>query len=807
MALLIAALRRRQHTHRAGPAREDGFALILVLVATLVFGLIVVALLGMSMGAMAVRSSMTSDAASRRAADAAIETWINELRTSPGAVLGRSGQACDSGPLAVDSFTVVVRCEGEAPSGDPVSTGGVAGTTALTLLGGFTGPIADLAQAPNFLGTLNPLFESLDTSLSSTLPGFVHYGPRTLEIDGDVKVRQDGLVWHERDGVGIRGPAVAIDGKYQQGKVSSPFGGLYGWMTLFRRTPECGLLDPRFDRTWQDLIGVLPDGGFHIAATDGMSCRSSNVIVDPRWDPPVPATPWSSTRLRAGMSLPADCAALRPDPDVPVVRLSPGMYNRDDTSRLNDWLRTGNCDGVTFWFPPGDYYFDAAGTVSGDLSTRSSIVARDPTSNVVFGTPSGWDPAAGKAPDSAFPAACVRDGSQPGVTITMSPRTTLKHLSGLISACAARDADGDEEPLLFQAGGDDDMVWAGVPTAVTPTTFTDAGRALRSTAASKPLDWPTNAGPYDTSESSFQYATARCSGAYLRCTPKLSFTGFRDGAAYAYGDPKVAEVHLRGAASNVGDAIPGSRTVVTITFGDGSGFCRTSRLDVPRGDVVIDLLRPDPFANDVFRDANLCSRKLTDVAQLDGATVDVTFITVRNPWCVSIDPSVCDYSVRVDYAWLEARAGNRPPAMAQTAVDPSGTAPASYGRPTSMTLYGPVYLPRTQVVVDWRGQPNTDPIFGGGLVARALASGIDWRSNPDAQPGKLAGLLRVAGERKVQLAAVVGDRVRATATVRIVDASSNGRAKSPGRQVEVLSWATCNAPVAAPATPAVLGCP
>ena len=803
MAVVIAALRR----HR-GPARQDGFTLIIVLVATLVFGLIVVALLGMSMGAMAVRGALSSDAAARRAADAALETWINEVRTSPGAVMGRQGQGCDSGPLDVGSFTAVVRCEGEATSGVVVPDG-VAGTTALTLLGGFTGPIPDLAETQSFLaGLLAPILHDVDISLSSSLPGFVHYGPRTLQIDGDVKVRQDGLVWHERGGVPIAGPAVEITGRYEQGKVSNLLGGMYGLLTLFRWTPECGLLDPAFDTTWWDtFIGTLPDSGFHIRASEGMSCRPSNVIADPGWAAPAPATPWSNARLRTGMGLPADCRSLEPNPSVPVVRLTPGMYNRDDTARLNSWLRPGDCDDVTFWFTPGDYYFDAAGIVAGDINTRSAIVAQDPSSNVVFGTPRGWDPATGRAPDSAFPEACVHDGSQPGVTITMSPRTTLKHFKGLIAGCAARDADGGEKPLLYQASGSDDVRWAGVPTAVTPTMFTDAGRALRSTAGSKPANWPANAGAYDTSESAFQYSTATCPGAYDTCGPKLSFTGFSDGAAYAYGDPKVAEVHLRGRATNVAGNLLGlgSRTVVRVTFGDGSGGCTTVAPDVPRGDMTVDLLHPSVLAMTAGY-ADLCSTAtIKDTSQLDGATVDVTLLAGRDgAWCGF--GIYCDYSVGIDYAWLEATSTNKPPSIAHTSVDPTGADPAAHGRPTSMTLYGPVYLPRTQVVVDWRGEPNRDPVFGGGLVARALASGIDPFANPDAQPGRLAGLSKVAGERKVALAAVIDGRVCAVATVRIVDATPDGRSVSPGRQVEVLSWQTCNAPAATP-EPAAVGSP
>lgn len=786
--VLIRALRNRNR-----PARQDGFALIVVLVATLVFGLIVVALLSMAMTSLAVRGQLSSAAAAQRAADAALETWINELKTDPGGVLGRQGQPCDSGPLDMDTLTVTVRCLGETPAGTPIPTG-MAGNTSLTLLGGFTGPIPDLAAAPSAVATLlGPQLKGLAASLSPTFPGFIHYGPKTLEIDGDVRVKQDGLVWHEQEGVGIAGPAVSINGKYQQGKTSFLFGRLD---FLFRRTPECGLLDRRFDRTWSDLplIGTtLVDSGFHIAATEGLSCNGSNVVTDPNWPAPTPSTPWSAERLRAGMGLPAACDDKKPDRSTPVVRLDPGMYNRDDTAILNKWLKQGNCDGVTFWFPPGDYYFDAAGIVAGDINTRSAIVVNDLTSNVVFGTPAGWDPTKGKAPDDAFPSACSHDGSQPGVTITMSPRTTLKHFNGLLSACSDHDADGREKPLLYQATGADEVRWAGVPTEVTPTRFADAGRALRSTAASKPADWPANAGTYDTSEPSPEHSTALCEGMYSSCTPRLTFKGFSDPAAYAYGDPKSAEVHIRGTADNVAGNLLGlgSRTVVRVTFGDGSGSCTTTAPDVPRGEMTIDLLNPDVFALAAgYRD--LCGKgTITDVAQLDGATVDVTLITGRDgsmcgPW---YNPRYCDYSVGIDYAWLEATAGNTPPSIAHTTVDPAAP------QPTSMTLYGPVYLPRTQVVVDWRGEPNLAPIFGGGLVARALASGIDFVNHPTAKPGKLAGLSRVAGERKVDLAAVIGGRVRATATVRIVDSQPDGRTLSPGRQVEILDWRTCNAEV------------
>ena len=57
-------------------------ALLAVLMVTLVFGLMVVALLTMTMSSLMIGSKLSATAADERAANAALETWVNQLKTS-----------------------------------------------------------------------------------------------------------------------------------------------------------------------------------------------------------------------------------------------------------------------------------------------------------------------------------------------------------------------------------------------------------------------------------------------------------------------------------------------------------------------------------------------------------------------------------------------------------------------------------------------------------------------------------------------------------------------------------------------------
>ncbi len=729
--------------------------MLVVLMITMVFGLIVVALLSTTMSSMMIGSSLSEQAAQQQAADAAIETWIGQLKTSTSG----TGSCNDVTIPGAQPVTVTVTCS----STTPPAPSGPLGSTSMLLLGGYTYVLRDLTNAQGFLnGWLSDTFGWLADWVGANGPGFLHYGPEPLIVDtGDIVARQQGLVWHEKT-VGststpIAGPAVRLlDGKYMQRPVSWPLGNLFG-------SPMCGQLDPAFD-SW---LGV-PDNGFHIEASKGLSCgqETGPVFDDPRWAPPATFT---KTQIRAGMGLKGACDALKL-PGTSVVALNPGAYNRYDTAVLNRWFGPDECNDVTFWFQPGDYYFDAAGLVGGDLFSNSALVFDDATANVVFGTPAGWR----SGEDNRAPAGtrtCATNGAGPGVTITLSTRTTILHKEGFVSACSDwRDTDPTDtvppvqRTLLHQAQAGTSERWIGKPTVGPAGVAASAGfnnPANATGAASDP----------DTSEAPAKSATCDTCG-----VPSVTLGGFSDaGAPAPYGGIQSATLRIRGSSWGTPGALF-DRVQVQVTSADGTKKCNAIEaglaVDVDLWETNL-LLEAGQAVNcrDVFKEA----------IDYEGATVKVTFtptqVCVFDWWC---NP----YNVSLDYAYLDITTDNaQPGGTFETRVDPQNG--------SQLTLFGPVYMPHTQIAVRWMGTDpaaQQDPVFTGGLVAQALLSGVDYEMTPDGKPGKLAGLNRV-DNWTTSMRAIVDGRLRATAVVKIDNAAN--------RPVTIKSWRVCNAPATA----------
>lgn len=725
--------------------------MLVVLMITMVFGLIVVALLSTTMSSIMIGSSVSEEAAQQQAADAAIETWIGQLKTSSVA----TGSCNDVTIPGTQPVTVTVSCS----STTPPAPSGPLGATSMLLLGGYTYALRDLENAQGFLnGWLSGTFGTVAGWVDANGPGFLHYGPEPLIVDtGDIVVRQQGFVWHEKTvghtSTAIEGPAVRLlDGKYIQKPVSWPLG--HVWLPFLGYSPMCGQLDPAFD-TW--LLGA-PDYGFHIEASKGLRCgqEPSSLFEDPSWAPPATFT---KTQIRAGMGLAGACDALKL-PGTSVVALDPGAYNRFDTAVLNRWFGPDECNDVTFWFRPGDYYFDAVGLVRGDTFSRSALVFDDATANVVFGTPSGWTPGTdNRAPLGS--RTCAVNGAGPGVTITLSTRTTILHKQGFVSACSDWTG-GAQRTLLHQTSAGASERWIGTPTVgpdgvVTSARFSDPVNATG--AAADP----------DTSEApSAKVASCNTCG-----SPSITLRGFSDaGAPAPYGGIQSAKLRIRASATGTLGSIS-DRTQVEVVSADGTKTCVAREAGIGNIDVDlwgVNLLETGQATN--CRDAG----KFTEAADYEGATVKITF----NPtkvcvfWC---NP----YKVTLDYAYLDISTENaQPGGTFETRVDPQNG--------SLLTLFGPVYVPRTQIAVRWMGSDPSlqqDPIFTGGLVAQALLSGVDYGMTPNGKPGKLAGLNRV-DNWTTSLRAVVDGRLRATAVVKIDNAAH--------RPVTVKSWRVCNAP-------------
>lgn len=729
--------------------------MLVVLMITMVFGLIVVALLSTTMSSIMIGSSISEQAAQQQAADAAIETWIGQLKTSTSA----TGSCNDVTIPGAQPVTVTVTCS----STSPPAPSGPLGRTSMLLLGGYTYVWRDLAYAKEFLnGWLSRFLGTLADWTNQNGPGFLHYGPEPLIVDtGDIVVRQQGLVWHEKpEGGGhtpVPGPAVELrDGKYVQRPASWLFGNFFG-------SPPCGMLDPAFDTTWSEtLIGTLPDKGFHIGATQALSCgqepSSSAIFDDPGWAPPATFTP---AVIRSGKGLSGGCDALKLT-GTNVVALSPGAYNRLDTAVLNRWFGPGDCDNATFWFKPGDYYFDAAGLVRGDLFSRSAIVFDDPTSNVVFGSAVGWTPGTS---DRAPPGArtCALNGADRGVTITLSTRTTFLHKAGWVSACSDW-VGGVQRTLVHQLRPGASERWIGKPT-------NGAGGFTNSVGFLNPVNATGSATSPDTTES----PTAKSASCNTCGSPSITLLGFVDlGSPAPYGATQSATLKIRGGVS--GTWGPGlDSTLVNIVSADGSKWCVARE-----GNIGVDVDLTGVNAYEAFQSEPKCGEVFREAIDYEGAKITATF----NPsqkcllwWC---EP----YSVSLDYAWLDISTSNAEPGGTfETRVDPQNG--------SQLTLFGPVYMPRGQVAVRWMGSDPAaqfDPIFTGGLVAQALLSGVDYEMTPNGKPGQLAGLNRVDGWT-TSLRATVDGKLRATAVVRIDNAAY--------RPVTIKEWRVCNAPATA----------
>ena len=759
----MTRLLRRLGTARRTAHRQDGVTLLVVMMITMVFGLIVVALLSATLTSIKVGSALSNQVAEQRAAAAAIETWIGQLKTSPAAT-GGCGNVTIPGATPV---TVAVACSSTSP---PAPTGPL-GHTSMLLLGGYTYNLHDLENAQTFLnGWLSGFFGWLADMAGQNGPGFLHYGPEPLIVDtGDVVVRQQGLVWHEMTTGAIStpmaGPAVVLsDGRYVQRPVSWLFGNLT--LPFIGTSPMCGLLDSAF-RSWWPWPS---DNGFEIAASGGLSCgqepSTSTIFDDPGF--PAPAT-FTSAAIRTGMGLSGTCEGRRLGA-THVVAFDPGAYNRFDTEVLNDWF-TGGCPDTTFWFRPGDYYFDAVGLVHGDPYSRSAIVFDDPTSNVVFGSPVGWTPGSSdRAPIGS--RTCALNGAAPGVTITLSIRTTILHKAGFVSACSDFADDGAQRPLLYQMRSGPSERWIGKPTQGPGGVAASTGFVNPAYATGGAADPDTSEAP--TAKSAVAYCTDWC------ITPSITFRGFSDaGNPAPYGAIQSATLRLRGGSWQTWGPLA-DRTQVDVTSADGTKTCTALEAGIGTdvdlwGVNVLEALQPTK-CRDVF----------TEAIDYEGASIKVTYLPVRQWFC---GWWVCgEHSTSLDYAWLDISTDNaQPGGTLETRVDPANG--------SQLTLFGPVYLPRTQVAVRWMGDSpdaQTDPIFTGGLVAQALLSGVDYEMTPNGKPGKLAGLNRVDGWT-TSLRAVVEGHLRATAVVKIDNAAS--------RPVTIKSWRSCDAPASASECP------
>ncbi len=243
---------------------------------------------------------------------------------------------------------------------------------------------------------------------SASRAGLYHrssVGP--LPFDAEVVVRRNADVAGT-----AAGPAVSTTGQYEQGQ---PGPGASG--------TSCGPLGTPGTNQVKDRDGAPVCGRNFTATTLSEADPIANYATQDA--PPLPSCPASGPR---------------------VLRFLAGPYRADQVKTLNALLRT--CNDATFLFESGVYEFDANDPAATDVDARTGLVIDNPTVSLVFGRPSGWDPAVSIAPVGAFPQAC--DPGVAGASVQLSGRTALRHKAGRVAICPARSASGAPLPAVVQ---------------------------------------------------------------------------------------------------------------------------------------------------------------------------------------------------------------------------------------------------------------------------------------------------------------------------------------------------------------------
>lgn len=440
----VAGLRRLGLGRRK--VGRSGFALLATLAVLAITSVVTAAMLGWTLTASKSAFNEAERASQTRAAEGALETAINQIRSDPTGTTGTwdpedpSHPDCDpfGSTIELDGETVEVNCttaESDLPY-VPASTG----TDNVKIVGSGTGlgkyqgtvpwqtncPPGDPGPAcfPWLFGIGSSNYSANQSELSSTTANLVHSGPSPLRFASNVQVRT-GAATMLNPVSGDSG--IDVGGNYQQGNnglFSSAGGG------------ACGILSPT--HPWN----VGPARVLDINAEPACNDAAAQALGDAD-ALPTPSNPWTPSAVgAAAQTASATC------PGGPVVAYAPGSYNRIQTKRISDLLG-GACPNKTFYFAPGDYWFDV-NDVSAPAPGRYALTINDPTARVVFGTPKGWSTSTGAAADD-FPQAC--DPNAAGVSITLTGQSSIRHLAGRVAICD-KPVSG-QAPAIYQTPGVD----------------------------------------------------------------------------------------------------------------------------------------------------------------------------------------------------------------------------------------------------------------------------------------------------------------------------------------------------------------
>jgi hypothetical protein len=504
---------------------ESGFALIAgLMIWILLCGVTLVALLSMTISGSKVAVQQAVDSRQVRAADSALEAAINRIRMDPaGAIgqvdssgncatgLGPSGSDLDYADGSGTDVTVSGECE-RSPQRIPDPDPGEHVTAQVDVVGGSYKSSAALPDTVDWktdctttastdcypwkLGIGAPNYAANSATIASQTPTVVHTSDptvpptsATLQVAGDLNVKQSAIPLTNppasADAVGM-----TVAGRYRQGGngLFKDVGGVN----------NCGILGP--SSPW--------------------SVNGSR-IIDSDDTPGAPECGGTVTTKDTGLAAPG--AAPTTTGSVPacsggagtVLTFSPGRYGKAQTSAINDLLG-GSCPNHVFWFQPGatgQYWFDVDDG-SNDAAERNSLVIDDATARVIFGalkTSTG-----GNAANAVFPNAC--DPAADGVSITLSPRTSLRHKQGRVAICDRSATTGPNSappPAIYQSPVGDGG-WSGAPDPGQSTlsrSFDDSWLPIGSSSQSNDAaSWVTDGSSGTVSFSCTIIFTGTCAG-------------------------------------------------------------------------------------------------------------------------------------------------------------------------------------------------------------------------------------------------------------------------------------------------------
>jgi type II secretory pathway pseudopilin PulG len=401
------------------PADQGGFALLTVLVVVAVTILLIGALFGLMLTTMRVTAAQERTAREARAADAAVETAINDLRDGecdPTAQPLLDGLVFDQQTGGTgDDVTVDVTCSSVA-GGDSV-------TDQVRFVGGqgYRGALSTAWTqdcAVNATAGCMPwsaAVGSVPTGLESSRVSLVHSGPEPLRFSSGVTVRTGAAALRNpTDG----NPAIEVGGQYNQGSR-----GLLG-----SSPTDCGVLSGSPGAGTgriSDLDDAPACGVPEAAGVDAQPTGNTAGLVASATVPTVPTT----------------CGA------GPVVAFVPGTYDAAATEAVSD-LTDGSlaaCRNKTFHFTPGVYSF---------LGTQLRF--GDAGSYYVFGAASGWAAGGvqGAAGLVADPESTLCAPGSSGTSLVLAGWTRLTHTAGRVAICPAWPAGvtraADAHPALYQ---------------------------------------------------------------------------------------------------------------------------------------------------------------------------------------------------------------------------------------------------------------------------------------------------------------------------------------------------------------------